>query len=558
MAYDVRTLRTWIIASVPSRSDYRGVAKTWRGDLLAGLTVGIVALPLALGFGVASGVGAKAGIITAIVAGVFAAIFGGSSVQVSGPTGAMAVVLVPIVARDGIAAVSTVAIMAGLIVLVLGALGFGRAIQFVPWPVLEGFTVGIALTITLQQVPLILGLPKATGSSVVNSAYEACAHAQLREYVPALVLAVVVGVVMIVWPKVSTRIPSSMVAVIIATAVSIVFHFHIPTLSGLPTHFPGVRVPNLGASTLRKLGGPALAVAALASIESLLSARVGDVMTGTTRYSERREMIGQGVANVACGLFGGMPATGAIARTAVNVKAGGRSRIAAITHSFVIVVIMLSLTSTVERVPLSVLGAVLVMTAARMIDQAKVIRLVRVHVTEALVFSLTALVTIFVNLVTAIEVGLLVAGVLALREVMLHSGVVQETLSEHIESSLDDVALLNDHVAVFRFDGALFFGAVPRFVDSLRQVEGVRVVILRLKNLSFVDASGGELLARMIEDLQKEGITVLVKGMSSEHRRVMTAAGPNKGLVSDNHYFDALDVAIAHAQVHARGSSRGE
>jgi len=535
---------------LPSASDYAGLSRTWRGDVLAGLTVGVVALPLALGFGVASGVGPTAGIITAIVAGIVAAVFGGSSVQVSGPTGAMAVVQAPIVLRDGVSAVTTVAVLAGVIVLVMGVAGLGRTIQFVPWPVLEGFTIGIATTIALQQVPLVLGQPKATGTGVLNSAWLAIRDASWSSSGAALVLAGAAIAVMLIWPLITTRIPASIVAVVLVTIPVAALHLSVPTIGLLPRRLPTPRFPDLTPAVAGHLLGPALAVAVLASIESLLSARVADAMTGTTRTSDDRELVGQGLANVASGIFGGMPATGAIARTAVNVRAGGRTRFAAITHSLVIVTVILLAAPVVGRIPLTVLGAVLVMTAVKMVDRRRVWVGIRAHRSESIAFGLTAVVTIVVNLVTAIEVGLVVAGFMALRAIASGSGATQEDLADHHDGPVDEVELLSEHIAVFRFDGALFFGAVPRFLLQLRSVEGVRVVILRLKGLTFIDASGTDALSQVIGELHRRGVTLLIKGISAEHIEALTTAGVLADLQAKGHLFDDLDAAIAHARRH--------
>ncbi len=535
---------------LPEASDYSGLRRSWRGDLLAGLTVGVVALPLALGFGVASGVGATAGIITAIVAGIVAAVFGGSSVQVSGPTGAMAVVLVPIVARDGVGAVASVAIIAGVIVVGMGLSGLGRMIQFVPWPVLEGFTVGIAITIALQQVPLLFGESKGTGSSVLDSARIAVKSASWSASAATVLLGTLVAAVMVVWPRVTKRIPSSIVAVVIVTVIATFLNLSVPTIGMLPHHLPMPSIPNLSPTVVRRLLGPALAVAILAAIESLLSARVADAMTGATKTSDTREMMGQGLANIATGFFGGMPATGAIARTAVNVRAGARTRVAAITHSLVIVAVIVLAAPVVSRIPLAVLGGVLVITAVKMVDHIRVFTVIKAHLSEAIVFALTAVVTIAVNLVTAIEVGLVVAGILALRAIASGSGATQEELADHHDGPVDETALLSDHIAIFRLDGALFFGAAPRFLERFRRVEGVRVVILRLKGLTFIDASGADALAQIIDELGGRGITVLIKGARAEHGRILATAGILADLDAKGHLFDDLDAAITHARRH--------
>ena len=552
MRPSAQALRRAAAQLLPGRRDYVGISRSWRGDLLAGLTVGVVALPLALGFGVASGVGARAGIVTAIVAGIVAAVFGGSSVQVSGPTGAMAVVLVPIVARDGSAAVATVAIIAGVLVVAMGLVGLGRLIQFVPWPVLEGFTVGIAVVIALQQLPLLLGQSKGSASSVLVSAWNALRSATLASSTTTLLLGGLVVAVMVLFPLLTTKVPSSIVAVVLVTMLAIVLGAQVPTIGALPRALPSPRVPVLSPSAVSRLLGPALAVAILAAIESLLSARVADAMTGRTRTSDSREMLGQGLANIASGLFGGMPATGAIARTAVNVRAGARTRLAAISHAVVILVIILVAAPVVSRIPLAVLGGVLVVTAAKMVNPRRVIGTMRAHASEAIVFALTAVITVAVNLVTAIEVGLVVAGLLALRAVASGSGATQEELAARHDGPVDADALLSDHIAVFRLDGALFFGAAPRFLEQLRSVEDVEVVILRLKGLTLIDATGSEALAQVIEELERRGITVLFKGLDDEHGRILGTAGVLDLLVERHHVFDDLDAAVAHARRHVQ------
>ena len=538
----------------PTLADYRGLRSSWRHDLVAGITVGVIALPLALGFGVASGVGATAGIFTAIVAGIVAAVFGGSSFQVSGPTGAMAVVLLPIVAHDGVSAVESVAVIAGVLVIAMGLVGFSRMIQFVPWPVLEGFTFGIALTIALQQVPLLAGFTKAPSSSILVSAWRSLPSLATKTGLEALLLGLLVVVIMVLLPRWMTRLPASIVAVVVGTLVAVAGHLSVPVIGALPHHLPAPRLPSLSPSIVRRLFGPALAVAALAAIESLLSARIADAMAGRGRGSDRRELVGQGLANVACGFFGGMPATGAIARTAVNVRSGAKTRVAAITHSLVIVLVILVLGSLVGRIPLAVLGAVLVVTATKMVNHVRVLTVLRTHATEAVVFALTAVVTISVNLITAIEVGLVVAGILALRSVAMGSGATQEDLADHHDGPIDDVELLGERIVIFRLDGALFFGAAPRFEEQLGGIPDVDVVILRLKGLTLIDASGAAALSQIIGDLEDRGITVLVKGARSEHERALST-GPVLAMLDERgHRFDDLESAIAHARRHvARG-----
>ena len=336
----MRRLARAAAALLPQAADYRMLPRTWRGDLLAGVTVGIVALPLALAFGVSSGAGAEAGLVTAIVAGVVAAVFGGSSVQVSGPTGAMVVVLAPIVASHGIGAVAAVSVVAGVLVLLAGIARLGRLVSVIPWPVIEGFTLGIAVIIFLQQVPAAVGVEGSHGANAVLTALAAIGAASGLEAAWALGTVVVVAALMVVLPRVHERLPASLIAIVVVSVIATLLSAPLPTIGALPSSLPAPAVPTLGWESLVELAAPAFAVAALAAIESLLSARVGATLADTGRIQPDRELVGQGLASIAAGLFGGMPATGAIARTAVNVRSGGRSRLAAITHGLVLLLVV--------------------------------------------------------------------------------------------------------------------------------------------------------------------------------------------------------------------------
>ncbi|NUS10082.1 MAG: SulP family inorganic anion transporter, partial [Streptomyces sp.] len=340
-----------------------------RRDLLAGLTVAIVALPLALGFGVSSGLGAAAGLATAVVAGALAAVFGGSSLQVSGPTGAMTVVLVPIVGAYGPTGVLTVGLMAGVLLVALAALRAGRYMRYVPAPVVEGFTLGIACVIGLQQLPNALGVPKPEGDRVLVVAWRAAEAFVRNPNWTAAGFAVAVAVVMLAGTRWRPSLPFSLLAVVAATAVAQLFALEAATPIGdLPAGLPAPSLAFLELGSLSTLFAPAVAVAALAALESLLSASVADGMTVGHRHDPDRELFGQGLANIAAPLFGGVPATGAIARTAVNVRTGAGSRLAALTHAAVLAAIVFAAAPLVSRIPLAALAGVLLATAIRMVE----------------------------------------------------------------------------------------------------------------------------------------------------------------------------------------------
>ena len=539
---------------LPRRSDYAGLRTSWRGDLMAGVTVAIVALPLALGFGVTSGVGAAAGLVTAIVAGLVAALLGGSNLQVSGPTGAMVVVLVPIVARYGPQAVGTVAIMAGGLVVGAGLLGLGRLVSYIPWPVVEGFTFGIGVIIVLQQVPLALDTPKAEGENAALVAVRTLGRVDWSHAWQPLALMALVIVIMIGLPRLHRSLPASLIAVVVATLVAWLAPIEVSRIGTIPTSFPAPHLPSLTPESTAALVSSALAVAALAALESLLSARVADGMADDLpRTQPNRELVGQGLASVAAGLFGGMPATGAIARTAVNVRAGARTRLAAASHAVVLTIVMVAAASLVGVIPLSALAGVLLVTAARMVNIPTARMILRSGRSGAAVFVLTLTTTLVFDLVVAVEVGVAVAAVLALRAMAKASGLHRERLETPELATADERELLADHIAVYRIDGALFFADVRRFLDELAQVAEVRVVILRLSGIKVLDTSGAWALGEIVASMQRRGIVVLLKGLRPEHRKVVEAIGVLEGLQHHSHLFDTLDDAIEHAHRHAAG-----
>ena len=534
---------------LPRRDDYAGLRTSWRADVVAGLTVAVVALPLALGFGVASGLGPRAGLVTAIVAGLVAAVLGGSNVQVSGPTGAMTVVLVPIVARQGTGAIVVVGLVAGLVVVAAALAGLGRYLAYVPWPVIEGFTVGIAAIIFLQQVPAAIGVAKPEGDNTALVAVEALTR---HVSVAAVVIVAVVVAVMTAAPRLHKTIPASLVAVAAATITAQVAHLHVATIGALPASLPALRLPHTSMTDVQALFGAALAVAALAAIESLLSARVADGMVDAPRHDPDRELFGQGMANVASAVFGGMPATGAIARTAVNVRAGARTRVAAAVHSVALIGAVLLGAGVMSRIPLAALAGVLMMTAVRMVERHNVRAVVRATRSDATVFVLTAAATIAFDLIVAIELGVAVAAVLALRAVARTAQATPAPVTVEIDA-VEEHRLLAEHIITYRLDGALFFGAAQRFLTELTAVTDARVVILRLPDLQVLDATGAHALREIVRELEHRGITVLFKGVRAEHERVLRAVGALDQLASHRHSFGALDDAIAHARQHAAG-----
>ena len=546
----------WIGSLLPQRSDYAGLRRSWPRDLLAGVTVAVVALPLALGFGVASGMGAAAGLVTAVVAGIVAAIFGGSNYQVSGPTGAMTVVLIPIVSMYGVQAVVATAVLAGVVLVAMGVFGLGRLVSLIPWPVIEGFTVGIAIIIALQQVPNALGVQVEPSGNTVLTAAHAVAEVSPASW-PALAITVLTMVIMVAVPRIRKTLPSSLIAVIIATVVAVAFGLSVSTVGAIPNRIPGLAMPEFSSAVIHGLLGSAAAVAALAAIESLLSARVADGMADAPPSNPDRELVGQGLANVASGLVGGMPATGAIARTAVNVRAGASTRFAAIAHSLVLLAIMLFAARLVSWIPLATLAGVLIMTAWRMVDLATVRSILHSTKPDSLVFVLTAACTVAFDLVVAVEIGIVVAAVLALFALARTSGTNYEELpdlSDHVETSQEH-DLLRRHIAVYRVDGAMFFGAAQRFLHELTSISDVQVIILRMSGVKMIDATGAQTLGAAVKALKSEGITVIFKGLKPEHEQLLVSLGAINPPGPHHHSFETLPGAIEHAGSHIRSAN---
>lgn len=545
-ALPARRDRSWR-SLLPSIGDYAQVGTTWRRDLVSGLTVGIVALPLALGFGVSSGVTAEAGLVTAIVAGMLAAFFGGSNVQVSGPTGAMAVVLLPIVASQGAGVVATIAVMAGVLVVLAGVLRLGRAVSFIPWPVIEGFTMGIGVIILLQQVPLLVAPTQAGvgehSSNTVVAAVQAIAATDLG-YLPwALGTAGVVAACMVLAPKLHPAIPGSLAGIVLVTVVATLVATPLAVIGELPHSLPMPSLPPFTGGLLVSLLPAAGTVAALAAIESLLSARVAASMDDTGPYDPDRELIGQGIASVGSGFFGGMPATAALARTAVNVRSGARSRLASMTHALVLLLVVLVAAGPVGSIPLAALAGILVVTAVRMVDVSTVRAILGSTRGDALSFVITFIVTLSFDLIVAVIVGMVVLGIVALRNLVRATDVSREPIRGVPHPG-------DDSIAILRFDGPLIFASSEKIFDATMRIQDVSVVILRMSQLELVDASGARVLSEVVTGLERRGITVLLKGVQPRHEAVFRSVGVLSSLRHHEHLFTTMPQALAHARSH--------
>ncbi|MGW4371752.1 SulP family inorganic anion transporter [Nocardia takedensis] len=531
---------------LPQWSDWAPAARSPWADLLAGLMVALVALPLALGFGVSSGMGAAAGLATAVIAGAAAAVFGGSRFQVSGPTGAMTVVLVPIAHTHGHSGVLAVGLLAGMMLLMLAATGIGRAVRYIPVPVIEGFTAGIAVVIALQQIPNALGITDPAREKVWQSAYLAADEFFSAPTWHAPGMAVLVAAAILTGGRFAPKLPVAVVAVALATGVAQVFDTDLTPIGAIPQGLAAPSLKFLEPGQLDALIVPAFAVAALAALESLLSATAADAMAVSASHDPDRELFGQGIANLAAPLFGGVPATGAIARTAVNVRSGARTRLAALTHALLLAAIAYLATGPVAHIPLAAIAGVLLATTVRMVETASLTAIARASRTEAAIMIATFVVTVVMDLLTAVMAGVALAVTLALRAVAREARLRQEPLgpSDHTDT---EQHLLREHIVAYRIEGPLFFAAAHRFLLELTEVADVRVVILRMSHVTTLDTTGALVLRDAIRKLEHRHITVLLSGTRPDHLRQLTtiAALPRDHAAA---LFDDTPTAIDHAR----------
>ncbi|MBW4593105.1 MAG: SulP family inorganic anion transporter [Brasilonema angustatum HA4187-MV1] len=523
-----------------------------RGDLTGGLTAAVVALPLALAFAVASGVEPKAGLYTAIVAGIVAAIFGGSPVQITGPTGAMAVILVGIVAKYGIEKVWIAGVMAGIIQIALGVAKLGRLVKFIPYPVTAGFTNGIAVIIFCGQLNNFFGLQLPRSEHFLPGLWQTVTHVEAANWA-AVVLAMLVIATTVLWSKVNTTIPGSLVGLVLATAIAYYFHLHVPTIGAIPQSLPMPQgIPHWNNfSLIRELINPALALAALGSIESLLSAVVADGMTVSEKHNSDRELIGQGLANIILPFFGGIPATGAIARTVINVRSGGKTRLSGVIHGVALAIIVLTLAPLAAQVPLAALAGILMVVSVRMIEWKAIGLLIHATYSDFGVMILTWLVTILFDLVLAVEVGLIAAGALFIKRMSNLSLVkVPETEVFPPGTPLE----LGKEIAVYRVDGPVFFGAAERFVTFVRDQPEVKYLILRLRFVPDMDTTGLVALEDIYHDLERHNCRLILTGLQPQVKQLLERSGLLKTIGLSN-CFETTTNAICSLTDNTEGCS---
>lgn len=523
-------------------------------DLAAGVIVGVVALPLSIALAIASGVTPDRGLWTAIVAGFIISLLGGSRVQIGGPTGAFVVIVYGIVAQYGVAGLTVATFMAGLILIALGLLRLGVIIRYIPRPVIIGFTAGIAVLIAVGQLRDALGLAIANLPGDAPGQLEAYAQNISSINPIATGLTVLSLLILAGWPRISRRIPGPLVVLVLATAATFYLGLDVETIGSrfgsISASIPTPELPDLSFQDVRRLIGPAVTIALLGAIESLLSAVVADGMIGGNHRSNI-ELVAQGVANTASSIFGGIPATGAIARTATNIKNGGRTPVAGMIHALTLLVITLFFGTLAALVPMAVLSAILLMVAYHM-SEWRVFRseLLSPRADVAVMLSVFLL-TIFVDLTVAIEVGMVLAAFLFMKQMsdVAGSGVV--SITDRGEEGLDDDAVSNyvipRGVEVFEINGPMFFGATTAFRETLGQVSGrPRVLILRMRNVPVLDATALHTLADVAKRSRRDGTHMLLSGVQPEVRETIlrSAAGT---VIGEENIHPAFSLAMKHA-----------
>lgn len=497
-------------------------------DLVAGIIVAIIALPLSIALAIASGVNPEQGLYTGVIAGFFISFLGGSCVQIGGPTAAFVVIIYGIVSQYGMSGLATATFLAGLMMIVMGLLKFGNLISFIPKTITVGFTLGIAIGILMGQLKDFLGLSMGAVPAEFTDKLVAYAQHLNTIHLPTLLIGLLALSIQIFWPRVSQKIPGSLVAIFVTTAIVQLAHLSVPTIGDLYTikaGLPTFSMPNISLSLVRQLLSPAFTIAILASIESLLSCVVSDGMIGS-RHRSNAELVGQGVGNMMSALFGGIPATGAIARTAANVKNGGRTPIAGMTHALVLLLILLFLMPYASLIPISCLAAILIMVAYNMSGWRTFVYMLRTAPkSDIVVLVTTLLLTVFFDLVVAIEFGMVLAAFLFLKR-MSDIAEVRQWVDEADNENTDalDLKVVPKNTVVYEVFGSLFFGTTSDFLD-ISYEEGKNALILRMRNVPAMDISGLDALEEIRETCQQRGMTLILSHVNPQPFRVMKKAG---------------------------------
>ena len=533
------------------RDEFKGYSLAkFQQDLLAGLTVAAVALPLALAFGVASGASAAAGLVTAILAGIIMGLLGGAPYQISGPTGAMSAVLIVLVTRYGLEGIWVAGLLSGFILLLVGIMRLGRFIAFIPAPVISGFTSGIALIIFIGQIDNLLGI-KTAATETAAQKFLGYFSTPITPDWHSLTLGLVVIGTMIFWPaKWNARFPSSLMGIILATLLNAALSWSAPMIGAIPrTLFLAERlsISNIPFSNLSDFIAPTLTITALGAVESLLCGAVGSNMTGV-RLQANQELIAQGVGNMIIPFFGGVPATAAIARSSVGIKSGGQTRMVSIIHAVGLLLSMFLLTPFMERIPLAALAGVLMVTAVRM-NEWDAIKFIfgKRFKTDMIAFTITMFATIVLDLTQAILIGSFLAGAVFLNKIASIDITVQDVDIKRLRERGIETAGKCKHVRVAFLTGPLFFAATGQFNEAFADLKETHALILSMRGVSLVDTAGIEAIHRLHERLDKQGGTLMFAGVHDNARNMMERGGLVQ-TIGEKNFFWSSDQAIVEAE----------
>ena len=520
-------------------------------DVVAGIIVAIIALPLSIALALASGVGPEQGIYTAIIAGFIISFLGGSSVQIAGPTAAFATIVAGIVAENGMSGLATATILAGIILMVMGLLRFGSLIKFIPYTITVGFTAGIAVTIVIGQLKDFFGITYAQGTQAVETMEKLKADVAFAGTVnwQAVIVGVVCLAVLIVWPKISEKIPGSLIAVIVGIVMVKGIGMHVNTIGDLYTisnALPKPVMPDFSLETVGRMLPDAFPIAILAAIESLLSCVVADGMVNS-RHRSNMELVAQGAGNIGSALFGGIPATGAIARTAANIKNGGRTPVAGMVHAIVLLLVLVVLMPYAALIPMPTIAAILFMVAYNMCQWRTFVHLVKTAPkSDIIVLVLTFALTVIFDLVVAIEIGMILACLLLLRRMSEESEVKSWKYIED-ENDPDSIMLrkVPKHVRVYEISGPMFFGAADR-IATISVKDFTRCLVIRMRAVNALDATAMHSLEELYDKLSKKHIAVVFSHVNEQPMHVMQKAGFVEKVGSENfcaHIDEALERA---------------
>ena len=519
-------------------------------DLLAGLTVAAVALPLALAFGVASGASAAAGLVTAVLAGIIMGLLTGAPFQISGPTGAMSAVLIVLVSRYGLEGIWVAGLLSGIALLIIGLMRLGRFIAFIPAPVISGFTSGIALIIFIGQIDNFLGVKTAATETAAQKFLGYFDGWFLPNFHTILLGLVVIGT-MLLWPsKWNARFPASLLGIILATLLNWAANWSTPMIGSIPQTLllqDRLNLANIPWSNLSEFIAPTLTITALGAVESLLCGAVGSNMTGI-RLQANQELIAQGVGNMLIPFFGGVPATAAIARSSVGIKSGGQTRLVSIVHAVGILLSMFLFTGFMERIPLAALAGVLMVTAIRM-SEWEAIKFIfgKRFKTDMIAFTITMLATIVLDLTQAILIGSFLAGAVFLNKIASIDVDVQEVDIERLRQKGIETTGKCQHVRVAFLTGPLFFAATGQFNESFSNLGDTHALILSMRGVPLIDTAGVEAIHRLYERLHKQGGTLMFAGIHDNARNMMERGGL-VGAIGEENFFWSSDQAIVEAE----------